>query len=111
MFAALQRALSDESEECRLNAASALFYLGIKEAVAELALCDRKPDSVFSQVVGHRLRDLTAVADLPRSLRDVPVPEEALPRLAEEASTQWTGRFSRRHFDAAAALEIYQAAF
>jgi alcohol dehydrogenase class IV len=45
------------------------------------------------------------------SLRDIPVPREALPRLAEEASTQWAGRFSARPFDAAAALEIYQAAY
>ena len=68
-------------------------------------------DGLYAGDLVERLRDLTAVADLPRSLRDVPVPEEALPRLAEEASTQWTGRFSPRHFDAAAALEIYQAAY
>ena len=68
-------------------------------------------DGLYSGDLVERLRDLAGAADLPRSLRDVPVPEEALPRLAEEASTQWTGRFSPRHFDAAAALEIYQAAF
>ncbi len=58
-----------------------------------------------------RLQELAAMAELPRSLRDTPVPEQALPRLAEEAAAQWSGRFSSRHFDAAAALEIYQAAF
>jgi alcohol dehydrogenase len=57
-----------------------------------------------------RLRELAAIADLPRSLRDTTVPEQALPRLADEASAQWSGRFSSRHFDAAAALEIYRAA-
>ena len=57
-----------------------------------------------------RLRELAAIADLPRSLRDTTVPEQALPRLADEAAAQWSGRFSSRHFDAAAALEIYRAA-
>jgi alcohol dehydrogenase len=57
-----------------------------------------------------RLRDLAAAAELPLSLSDAGIPEEALPRLADEAAAQWTGRFSPRPFDAAAAMEIYQAA-
>jgi alcohol dehydrogenase len=57
-----------------------------------------------------RLKELAALAELPRSLRDTEVPEQALPRLADEAAGQWSGRFSSRHFDAAAALEIYRAA-
>jgi alcohol dehydrogenase len=58
-----------------------------------------------------RLRDLAAAADLPRSLTDAAIPEQVLPRLAEEAATQWAGRFSSRHFDAQAALDIYRAAY
>jgi alcohol dehydrogenase len=58
-----------------------------------------------------RLQHLAAAAGLPESLRDAAIPEQALPRLAEEAAAQWTGRFSSRHFDARAALEIYQAAY
>jgi alcohol dehydrogenase len=58
-----------------------------------------------------RLRDLAEAADLPLSLSDAKVPEEALPRLAEEASTQWTGKFNPRVFDSAAALEIYRCAY
>ncbi len=58
-----------------------------------------------------RLRHLAAAAELPTSLRDAAIPEQVLPRLAEEAAAQWTGRFSSRHFDAPAALEIYQAAY
>ena len=58
-----------------------------------------------------RLRELAAIAELPSALRDTAVPEQALPRLADEAAAQWSGRFSARHFDAAAALEIYDAAF
>jgi alcohol dehydrogenase len=57
----------------------------------------------------RRLRDLAVKADLPLSLREASVPKEALPRLAEEAGSQWTGRFNPRHFDTAAALEIYES--
>jgi alcohol dehydrogenase class IV len=58
-----------------------------------------------------RLRSLAASAELPASLGDAAIPEQVLPRLAEEAATQWAGRFSSRHFDAPAALEIYRAAY
>jgi alcohol dehydrogenase len=58
-----------------------------------------------------RLRALAEAADLPANLRDVSVSEQALPRLAEEAAAQWTGRYSSRHFDAQAAMEIYRAAY
>lgn len=58
-----------------------------------------------------RLRQLAAAAELPASLTDAAVPEQVLPRLADEAAAQWTGRFSSRHFDARAALEIYRAAY
>ena len=58
-----------------------------------------------------RLRHLAAAAGLPASLSDAAIPEQVLPRLAEEAASQWTGRFSSHHFDAPAALEIYRAAY
>jgi alcohol dehydrogenase len=61
--------------------------------------------------LADRLRDLRSIANLPSSLRDASIPEEALPRLAEEAARQWTTKFSAKPFDAAAALEIYRAAF
>ncbi len=58
-----------------------------------------------------RLRALGERAELPMTLRDANVPEPALPRLAEEAAAQWTGKFNPRHFDGAAALEIYRCAY
>ena len=58
-----------------------------------------------------RLRHLAAAAELPTSLSDAAIPEQVLPRLAEEAATQWTGRFSSHPFDAQAALDIYRAAY
>jgi len=59
----------------------------------------------------RRLHDLAVKAELPRSLHEASVPRQALPRLAEEAGTQWTGRFNPRHFDTAAALEIYESVY
>jgi alcohol dehydrogenase class IV len=61
--------------------------------------------------LGARLRDLAAAAELPQALRDTPVPESVLPRLAEEAAAEWSARFSPRALDAVAALELYQAAW
>ncbi len=58
----------------------------------------------------ERLRQLSEIAGLPGTLRDAGVPQEALPRLAEEAGKQWTGKFNPRPFDTAGALEIYTRA-
>ena len=59
----------------------------------------------------RRVGFLAEAAEFPGSLSDASIPEHALPRLAEDAAAQWTGRFSSRPFDAQAALEIYRAAF
>jgi len=61
--------------------------------------------------LADRLAELAAAANLTCRLRDLGVPDEALPSLAEEAATQWTGRFNPRPFGTAAALEIYQSAY
>ena len=58
-----------------------------------------------------RLRYLAEIGGLPLSLKEADVPESALPRLAEDAATQWTGKFNPRPLDSAAALELYQAAY
>jgi len=65
-------------------------------------------DELESGGLEQRLQRLAEAAGLPLSLREAGVPEEALPRLADEAATQWTGRFNPRPFDPAGALEIYQ---
>ena len=57
------------------------------------------------------LHKLGEAAGLPGSLRDAGVPREALPRMAEEAATQWTGKFNPRALDATGALEIYECAY
>lgn len=59
----------------------------------------------------RRLRQLADKAELPSTLRDLGVPREALPRLSEDAGTQWPGKFNPRHFDAGGALEIYEMSY
>ncbi len=65
-------------------------------------------DELTSPGLEDRLEQLAETAGLPLSLSEAGVPEEALPRLAEEAATQWTGRFNPRPLDVPGALEIYQ---
>jgi alcohol dehydrogenase len=61
--------------------------------------------------LGHRLAEMAEMADLSVRLREQGVSREALPALADEAASQWTGRFNPRQFDAAGALEIYEWAY
>jgi alcohol dehydrogenase len=58
-----------------------------------------------------RLEELRRAGDLPAALRDLGVPHDALPALAADAATQWTGTCNPRPFAAAAALELYERAF
>jgi alcohol dehydrogenase len=50
-------------------------------------------------------------AGMPTTLRESGVPEEALPTLAEEASTQWTAQFNPRPAGASEFLQLYRAAY
>src|SRR5262249_49347264 len=68
-------------------------------------------DELHAGDLESRLHRLAEAAELPLNLREAGVPSEALPRLAEEAASQWTGRFNPRPFDAAGALEIYEWAY
>ena len=61
--------------------------------------------------LGHRLARMADMADLSVRLREQGVSREALPVLAEEAATQWTGRFNPRPFDVTGAIEIYEWAY
>jgi alcohol dehydrogenase len=58
----------------------------------------------------ERLLRIAEAAGLPLTLREAGIGEESLPRLAEDAGTQWTGKFNPRPFNAAGALEIYRLA-
>jgi alcohol dehydrogenase len=72
------------------------------------AAAGERYDDLHSGDLERRLRDLAELAGLPASLREAGIPTAALPRLADEAAAQWTGRFNPRPLDAAGAMEIYQ---
>jgi alcohol dehydrogenase len=57
------------------------------------------------------LERFAATASLGGRLRDTGVTDDHLPELARQAADQWTGTFNPRPFDAAAALEIFRAAY
>jgi len=67
-------------------------------------------DELQREGLERLLTSLAEAAELPMTLREAGVPEEALPGLADQAGSQWPGRFNPRAFDPAGALEIYQMA-
>ena len=74
--------------------------------------CSWMPDCADpSEALAHRLEHLIAVGGLAKGLKTAGVPEGDLPRLAEEAAGQWTGKFNPRPFGAAEALELYRRAY
>ncbi len=65
------------------------------------------PDSLLAAL----LERLARAAKLPTSLKELGVPQGELGGLAEEAATQWTGKFNPRSFNKDGAMEIYKCAF
>jgi len=60
--------------------------------------------------LARRLEDLAAFGNLPRSLGELNIPQNALPALAEEAAKQWTGGFNPRDWSFEGAMEVYERA-
>lgn len=90
------------------GAAVALVLASVVEW--NMAVAAPRYEELYRGDLPERLRRLAEIAGLPGGLREAGVPEEALPRLSEEAGQQWTGKFNPRTFDATAALEIYNRA-
>ena len=63
-----------------------------------------------ADTLAGRLDAWIAMADLPPDFAGESLPAMDLPALAEEASSEWTGRFNPRPFDAAGALAVYRSA-
>jgi len=76
-----------------------------------LRAAGRDPGPDPAGAVADRLEHLAVHAGLPRGLRAAGVSREHLPALAGHAAEQWTGRFNPRPFDAAGALQLYEAAY
>jgi alcohol dehydrogenase len=58
-----------------------------------------------------RIEALATAGGLPRRLRQAGVAEADFAALADDAATQWTGRFNPRPFDAEAARQLYRLAY
>lgn len=67
------------------------------------------PESA-GEALALRLETLARLGGLPRHLRERGVSQGAIPALADDAATQWTGAHNPRPFDAAAARELYACA-
>src|SRR3954451_17680940 len=70
----------------------------------------RVRDQDAAETLAVRLEDLALAGGLTVKLSDSGVDEQAIPELAAQAASQWTGTFNPRPFDAGGAAEIYRAA-
>jgi alcohol dehydrogenase len=61
--------------------------------------------------LARRIEQLAEAGEFPERLSAVGVAKSDLEMLAEDAASQWTGRFNPRAFDAAGALEVYECAY
>jgi alcohol dehydrogenase len=64
-----------------------------------------------SEALAARLDQLIAAGQLPESLSKAGIKRQDLPILADDAASQWTGKFNPRPFGASEALEVYEWAF
>lgn len=72
----------------------------------------RQPEAYEAvEAFARRLEQLAAMAGLQTNLSSAGIPHSDIRMLADDAATQWTGRFNPRPFDASGAFEIYQAAW
>ncbi|HSB09342.1 MAG TPA: iron-containing alcohol dehydrogenase [Blastocatellia bacterium] len=63
------------------------------------------------EALAMRLEHLIRIGGLPRCLKSAGAGESDLSRLAEEAASQWTGKYNPREFGVAEALELYRRAY
>lgn len=59
----------------------------------------------------ERICELKTTANLPSMLRDFEIDEGDLPKLAEEAANQWTGKFNPRPVGKTELLQLYASAY
>ena len=64
-----------------------------------------------SEFLARKLEEFARAAGLTQGLGAAGVQKSDVPKLAEDASNQWTGKFNPRPLDAAAAREIYECAW
>jgi len=68
-------------------------------------------DIAAPDMLALKLERFATVGGLSKRLSAVGVPASDLPKLAEDAAQQWTGKHNPRPFDLKGALEVYQWAY
>ena len=76
-----------------------------------LRLADKRDGGQPGERLAARLEELARAGGLPRTLHEIGVTRDAIPTLAEDAATQWTGTCNPRSFDATAARALYDGAW
>lgn len=74
---------------------------------SDVGLSPHSEDFAAEQLAQELIR-LREIAGLAGRLRECGIAEDALPELAEDAATQWTGTFNPRPVDVPALLELYR---
>ena len=61
--------------------------------------------------LSNRVCELKTTANLPSMLRDFEIDDGDLPKLAEEAANEWTGKFNPRPVNKTELLQLYESAY
>ncbi len=91
----------------RFNAASVAGLFG--ELAADANLCD-VDDPQAGELLAKFVSRLARNLELPATLSDCGVTRELIPKMALEASGQWTAQFNPRPVDAVLLQELYECA-
>lgn len=87
----------------------------VADQYAEMLKITNENGNVGSQdaaeLLAQRLEQLVTAGGLQSTLAGAGIPQSDLNMLAEEAATQWTGKFNPRSFDYSGAMEVYRCAF
>jgi alcohol dehydrogenase len=87
---------------------------GIAISLMLAAVVDFNGEDCYSALDGFSSNYLRALADaagLPRTLRDLGVPESDIPQLADDAMKQWTGKFNPRPLSTPEVQELYRCVY
>jgi alcohol dehydrogenase len=112
---AIEHSMLGATHACA-NPLTANYGTAHGRAIAALLPCVVRWNAIPAYAELHpslaaRLMDLAEAGGLGDRLSALGVVEPDLPRLAEQAASQWTGKFNPRPLDAAGALEIYRCAY
>jgi len=79
------------------------------QLASDAGLCDES-DPAASEMLADHVGHLVALSGSPTVLSECEVDPQLIPQLAQEAASQWTGRFNPRAVDADRFQELYECA-